>query len=383
MEKKRIVIVSPAHPYRGGQALVEAHLFKTLTQLGYDCYTVTFTLLYPSIFFPGTSQYEDSKTIFFDHVDRIERVINSINPISWFKAAGYIKKLNPDLTLFVWWMPFFGPAYYTIAHFVSKWTNSKIAFLVENYISHENRWFDKLSSKLTLSLADTFICQSGYLYDCIHEIHPHTPIHQTTLSVYDCYNLKRYDKHTARDKIGLTAKNVLMFFGLIRPYKGLDKLIRAFPKILKQNPDTHLLIVGECYESIEPYKQLIHANGIADNTLLLTEYIPNEAVELYFMAADVVVLPYNSATQSGILMIAYGFRKPVVVSDVGGLKEMVVQGKTGLIIPNNNPSKIAEAVIKVLQNDEQENYAYAIEHLSESLGYRSFDDIISSILSNK
>src|SRR5688572_1939249 len=158
---KRIVLVGPAYPYRGGQALVEAYVFNTLTQMGYDCHTVSYSLLYPSILFPGTTQFDDSKLIPFEHTSRIRRLINSVNPLTWYKAAREITKLNPDGVIFVWWMPFFGPALGTIARLLKKKT--KIIFLVENYVSHEKRWFDRFYTKKTLKHAHAFISESGYV----------------------------------------------------------------------------------------------------------------------------------------------------------------------------------------------------------------------------
>ena len=378
---KRIVLVGPAYPYRGGQSLVEAHLWHTLTEAGYDVHTVTFTTLYPKIFFPGTTQYDDSKVIFYDHRDRIERIISSVNPLTWIKAARHIAALQPDLVFFVWWMPFFGPCYTTIAKLLRRNTEAKITFLVENYISHENRWFDKYWSKVTLDLADAFICQSSFVKRQIEQVH-HQPVYQTTLSVYDCYDLKRYSRKTAKEFLNLPAASpVCLFFGLIRPYKGLDKLIYAFPEILREIPDAQLLIVGEVYEDDSKYTKLIEQCEISEQTTFINEFVPNEEIERYFKAADVLCLPYNSASQSGILMMAYGFQKPVIVTDVGGLKELIVEGKTGSVIPNNNTQNIANSVVDVLRS--QTDYATHIKELANTLGYRSLGEIVQQIFNEK
>jgi glycosyltransferase involved in cell wall biosynthesis len=377
---KKIVIISPAYPYRGGQAMVEAYLFENLSMLGYDCHTISFTLLYPKLFFPGETQFDNSKTIFFNHQDKIYRLINSINPFSWFKAIKEIKKLNPAVTLIVWWMPFFGPAYSAIAYFIKKLTKTKIVFLVENYISHENRWFDKLLSKITLGLTDYFICESTYIKNNIAEHHTNKPIFQTTLSVYDCYNLNRFNKEEAKKLLGIKTDKVILFFGLIRPYKGLENLIRAF-KIIQKDNNVGLLIAGECYENLDKYIELISRENLDDKTLMVNKFIPNEDIEPFFESADVVCLPYSSASQSGILMMAYGFRKPVIVTNVGGLSELVVEGKTGSIIDNNNPDTIAGAIMKVLHNSENVNYETNIENLTTTLGYKNLKAIMEKIFS--
>lgn len=374
---KRIVIVGPAYPYRGGQALVEAHLYNHFTQAGHDCYTVSFTLLYPKIFFPGTTQYDESNIRFYEHDDKIFRIINSINPLTWWKAYRKIKALKAEAVIFVWWMPFFGPAYSTIAFLLKRFLKIPIVFLVENYISHENRWFDKALSKITLQFADAFICQSTYVKQNIQENHNNTPIFQTTLSVFDCYDLKQYTTTTARQKLKIKTNKVVLFFGLIRAYKGLDQLLRAFPILQKQYPDTTLLVVGECYEDIQKYKKIIDKEGITDRVRLVSEFIPNEAVEPYFKAADLVCLPYYSATQSGILMMAYGFRKPVITTNVGGLSELVKQGKTGMILRDNAPQKLALAMAQIFESNE--NFEQHIEQLSESLGYKTLGTIFEEI----
>jgi len=379
--KKKVVIVGPAYPYRGGQSLVEAHMFDTLTNLGYECHTVSFTLLYPKVFFPGTTQFDTSKKTFFSHEDKISRIINSVNPLTWFKAARKIKEINPDITIFVWWMPFFGPAYATIGKLIKRSTNTKITYLVENYISHENRWFDKFSSKHTLNQADYYICQSDFVYNQIAEVHKTKKIFKTTLSVFDCYNLNTYNQQSAREFLGIKTKKVVMFFGLIRRYKGLDKLILAFNDIEKQHPDLTLLIVGECYEDISYYENLIAQEGIKDKTILVDKFIANEDVEPYFKAADMVVLPYNSASQSGILMMAYGFNVPAIVNNVGGLPELIVEGKTGTVIPDNTPAEITKGVDQMYQILDKEDVAANITNLNETLGYINVAGMMDEILS--
>lgn len=378
MSNKRIVLVGPAFPYRGGQALVEAHLYNALTTIGYDVYTVTFTMLYPKMFFPGQTQMDTSEKTFYSHSNKIFRIINSVNPITWFKAFNKIKSINPALTLFVWWMPFFGPCYSTIAWLSKKFTSSKIGFLVENYISHENRWFDKVLCKISLGLADDFICQSNFIKNNLLKNHPNTPVHKTTLSVYDCYNFNAYNRETAKQYFKINTPNVVLFFGLIRKYKGLDKLIEAF-SVLKNKENTTLLIAGECYEDANYYKEIIEKNNLQKQTIFIDKFIANEDIEPYFKAANVVCLPYNSASQSGILMMAYGFKVPVVVNNVGGLGELVMEGKTGYITENNSQHVLASAIEKVL-NDNSTNFEINIDNLNQSLGYKNIDNIIAEII---
>lgn len=377
---KTIITIGPAYPYRGGQALVEAYLHKTLSDLGYAPHTVSYKLLYPSVFFPGTTQFDTSEFIPFEHSDKIYRILNSINPCTWFKAYKHIKQHQPAAVIIVWWMPFFGPCLEFLARKIKKHLkHTKVVFLVENYISHENRKFDHFFTTLTLKRADVLICESSFIKQQIQADFPQKPIHQTSLSIYDCYNLGQYSKETARKKLHITTKNVVLFFGLIRPYKGLDKLIETFPEILKSEPDSTLLIVGECYEDIAKYQALIQHHHLQDHTVLINKFIPNEAIEPFFKAADVIAMPYYSGTQSGILMIAYAFGIPVVVTDVGGVAELVNE-KTGLVIENNHPSHLAPAILQVLKNEAKIPYAENIGNLSQTLGYINMNEIMTQII---
>lgn len=378
MEKKKIVLVGPAYPYRGGQATVEASIFKLLTEAGFDCNTVTFKSLYPNILFPGKTQYDESANPFYPHTEKISRIINSINPITWYKAYKKIKSLNADMAIFVWWMPFFGPCYGTIVRLLQRTTKTKIVFVVENFVSHERRWFDKFFTQWTLKKADRFISFSQHINKLVTDHFPEKKITTTTLPPFNHFDLNNYTKESAREKLGITHKRVILYFGLIRKYKGLDQLIRAMKIIKQEDPDTMLLAVGECYEDISFYRDLITEHELGDRIQLIDKFIPNEEVEPYFKAADVVCLPYYSGTQSGILMMAYGFGQPVVITDVGGIAELV-NDKTGKVLSDNEPRKIVDATLEVI-NNTSENYAANIENIAEALGYKSFENIIESFM---
>lgn len=378
MSKKKIVIVGPAYPYRGGQATVEASIFKLLTESDFDVNTVTFKSLYPNFLFPGKTQYDESANPFYPHTEKIHRVINSINPITWYKAYKKIKSFNADMAIFVWWMPFFGPCYGTIVRLLQNFTKTKIVFVVENFVSHERRWFDKFFTNWTLKKADRFISFSQHINKLVTENFPSKKITTTTLPPFNHFDLHKYDKQSARQKLNITHENVILYFGLIRKYKGLDQLIRAMKIMETTNPDTMLLAVGECYEDITFYEKLIAEHQLENRIQLVNKFIPNEEVEPYFKAADVVCLPYYSGTQSGILMMAYGFGKPVVITDVGGIAELV-NDKTGKVLADNEPQKIVDGTLAVI-NNTTENYPANIENIAQALGYKSFENIIESFM---
>lgn len=375
---KKIVVVAPAYPYRGGQALDEAYLYHIITSLGMDYACVSYTLLYPSMFFPGKTQYDDSKVIPFEHNDKIHRVISSVNPFTWWKAYKRIKKENPDMVIFLWWMFFFAPCLWSIARLLRIGAKkTKLFFLVDNYISHENHIWERVFVKTALRTAHSFIAPSQFIAKEIQKDFPDKEICITTLSIYDCYNLNRYNKTSAREFLNITSKEVILFFGLIRPYKGLMKLIDAFPQIKQERKDIKLLIVGECYGDINEYADRIKSLGLENDVILVNKFVANEDIEPYFVASDAVVLPYESATQSGIVMTAYAFRKPVVVTDVGGIKEEVLQGKTGIVISSNSKENILQGVNTVLDNAEAEDYSQNIENFLDTFGNQKLKEFLS------
>jgi glycosyltransferase involved in cell wall biosynthesis len=204
-------------------------------------------------------------------------------------------------------------------------------------------------------------------------------VHQVTLPVFDCFDFGRFDRASAREALGITTRNVVLFFGYLRPYKGLDNLILAFNRVLDHKPDTTLLIVGECYENLSKYTDLLEAENLTDRTVLVTKYVANEEVEPYYKAADVVCLPYNSATQSGIVMMAYGFRRPVVVTDVGGLPEFVRPGATGLVVPPGDRDALAAGVVEALELGETVDFESNIAELTHELGHRNMERILERI----
>jgi glycosyltransferase involved in cell wall biosynthesis len=381
--KKKIIIIAPAYPYRGGQALDEAYLYKMITDFGLSCQTISYTLLYPSFLFPGKTQYDDSKIIPFAHQDKVKRMINSINPFSWIKVYREIKKENPSCVIFLWWMFFFAPCLGTIAHTIKLFQKQiKVCFLADNYISHENHFYEKFLVKMTFRHSDYFISASKFIEQQIKKDFPKKPIYCTTLSIYDCYNLNRYDKNTAKDFLNIKTDEVILFFGLIRPYKGLDKLIESFKDIKNNRKSVTLLVVGECYGDINQYKNQIKELNLEKDVVLVNKYIANEDIEPYFKASDVVALPYYSATQSGVVMTSYAFRKPVVATNVGGVKEEVEQGKTGIIIDNNNKENLVSAIEEILNNKDTIDYESNIEKYIDKFGNENLRKFLADLLIN-
>ncbi|MGB9663935.1 MAG: glycosyltransferase [Ignavibacteria bacterium] len=379
--KKKIILVGPAYPYRGGNALFVAHLYEALSK-SFDIEIINFTRLYPQLLFPGTRQEDVSKVPIKIHPST--RLIDSINPLTWIRTANYIKMKSPDLVAFIWYQPFFGFSIGTIAKLIRKSFEGNILFITENIISHESMFYDKILTSYTLSSADKFLVLSDVVEKGIKALYPDKKVFRSTLPIYDCYGFNQsLSKLEARKKLGIDEnKRVLLFFGYVRAYKGLMNLIEAMPYLLKENENYFLLIVGEFYESKDKYFERIKKLNIGKNVLVIDEFVPNEEVGLYYSAADLVVLPYNSATQSGILNIAYGFKKPVVVTNVGGLPELVENGKTGFIVEPQNPLALAEGIKKYFSASNIEEFSRNIETFIQNNSFMSIERVFNEILND-
>jgi D-inositol-3-phosphate glycosyltransferase len=342
---KKIILIGPCYPYRGGNALTMSYLYKALIDSQqFEVIFINFSLLYPELLFPGTTQYDDSD----EHFIKVPtlRLINSINPLSWWRTAQFIRAQRPDLVAIDWWQPFFGASMYAISRLLQPLYRHKILFITENVISHEARFIDRLLTRIGLRHAAKFLAFSQKVVDDLAPYRQQQPIFRSELPIFNWYKKALFaDIQTAKAQLGFAPNDiVLLFFGYVRHYKGLDILIHAFAQLVAKNLHYKLLVCGEFYDDPAIYTDIINELGIVDKVKIVNEYIPNEAVTRYFELADLVVQPYRSATQSGILNIAYGCSKPVVVTNVGGLQEFVTDGETGIIVAAGNPDAVVAGV---------------------------------------
>jgi len=371
----KIVIVGTAFPLRGGIAHYIALLHKHLSKK-HDVEIVTFSRQYPQMLFPGKSQEEQGG----ESGVASEQLIDSINPLTWFSAAKAIARKKPDLLIFKYWMPFFAPCYGVIAREVKKHTGAKILFICDNVIPHEKRPGDRVLTRFAFRAVDFFIVQSKAVERELVAFHPSAQYRFVPHPVYEIFG-RGLRKSEARKKLRIRDERVILFFGFVRKYKGLHTLLDAMPRMLEKIK-LRLLVVGEFYGDEGLYTKQIADLKLNQYVSLYSEYVPNEDVSMYFSACDVVVLPYVSATQSGIVQIAYQFDKPVIATDVGGLAEVVLHKKTGFIVPPENPNALADAVVRfykegrekpfqasVLREKKKYNWnalVKGIEHLAES-----------------
>lgn len=347
----KIIIVGPSHPYRGGIAAFTDRLANEFQVEGADVELYTFTLQYPSILFPGKTQYSDAPA---PEDIKIFRKINSINPFTWIKTAKEIKAKNPDIVVFAYWMSFFAPCYAQMAKIISKNKNTRCIGLVHNMMPHERSLLDRLLSPCFVKRMHAFAALSKSVLNDVSKLDKKSkPKLFSPHPLYDHYG-DREDKTVALSSLYLDDNyNYLLFFGLIREYKGLDLLLKAMSDERLDNYPLKLIVAGEFYEKKEPYLQMIDNLDIKDRVIICDKYIPDEEVKNFFNLADMVVQPYKSATQSGVTQVAYHFEKPMLVTDVGGLREIVPDGKVGYVV-EPEPKKIADAICDFYDNERKE-----------------------------
>jgi glycosyltransferase involved in cell wall biosynthesis len=369
----KIIIIGPAHPLRGGLASFDERLAKEFTVRGFDTTIYTFSYQYPSFLFPGTTQYSTEPAPGIP----IKVKINSINPVNWIKVGNELKKLSPGIIVVRYWVPFMGPCLGTILRRVKRNRHTKIICIADNIIPHEKRPGDTLFTKYFLKPIDAFITMSEKVLADLSQFAKGKPAELITHPLYDNFG-EIISKEEARKKLDINEKDqVLLFFGFIRKYKGLDILLGSM-KILRKNVSTQnikLLIAGEFYDDEKNYLGLLNDPGIKDNLILHTRFIPDSMVKYYLCAADCVVQPYRSATQSGVTPLAYHFEKPMIVTNVGGLPSLVPDKKAGLIAEPYAES-IAEKVKLFFELGE----AFFLPQLREQKKKYSWNNMVNGIL---
>lgn len=374
-----IIIVGPAHPYRGGIAALNERLAYEYQKQGHIVEMYTFTLQYPGFLFPGKTQYSESPAP--DGL-KIYRKINSCNPFNWIKVGNEIRKKNADLMITRFWLPFMAPCLGTIERVVRRNKYTKVVSLVDNIIPHEKRIGDKMFAKYFVKSTQGFIAMSKTVLDELCLFDTSKPKVFSPHPLYDHYG-ERVDKTQAQNNLSLAndAKYVL-FFGFIRDYKGLDLLLEAFANPRLRELNVKLIVAGEFYGNEEVYMKQIKDFGIQDRVELHTYFIPDNKVNNYFCAADIVAQPYKSATQSGVTQIAFHFEKSMLVTNVGGLPEIVPHGKIGYVV-EPDADDIAKALIDFYENNREQEYENNVKLEKQKYAWsnmiKAFDDLAKSI----
>src|SRR5512133_3311305 len=344
----KIVICGPAHPYRGGIAAYNERMATQFLREGDAAAIYTFSLQYPWFLFPGKSQYDDSHSP--DGVT-ITRAINSVNPLNWFGTGMRLRRTKPDMIILRYWLPFMAPALGIIARIVRSNGHTRVLTIFDNVIPHEKRFGDKFLTRFFIRGIHGALVMTRAVQNDLRTFNKKIPCIISPHPLFDNYG-DSVPRKMALERLMLSPSDrYMLFFGFIREYKGLDLLLEAMADEAVRKSGVKLIVAGEFYEDEKTYLDIIRKHDLGDRVILRTNFIDNEDVRYYFSAASVVVQPYRSATQSGVTQVAYHFNKPMIVTDVGGLAEIVPDGKCGYVVPPEAPA-IAEAIMKFFRGDE-------------------------------
>lgn len=359
----KIVILGTAWPYRGGLAVYNERLAREFAAEGNDVTIYTFTLQYPSFLFPGKTQYSTEPA---PSDLKIVRSLNSINPLSWGKTGRAIRALQPDILIIKFWLPFMAPCLGRVARIVKRGGKTKVVSILDNIIPHEHRPGDRLFGRYFTRSVDGFVAMSDSVLEDLNQFDTVKPRVFCRHPLYDNFGAKA-SREEALKFLGLDPKQrYMLFFGLIRDYKGLDLLLKAYSDSRFRKMNVKLIVAGEFYSGSEKYFEMEKELGLEGMIVWKSDFVPDSEVRFCFGAADIIVQPYKSATQSGVTQIAYHFEKPMLVTNVGGLAEIVPDGKVGYVVEPDS-AQIADALVDFFENSRQEQFTEGI--LSEKKQY--------------
>lgn len=370
---QKIIMIGPVYPYKGGIAHYTGLMCRALSQK-YDVHMISYKMQYPRFLFKKEQKDYSNDTFKIENTDFY---INTANPFNWIATARHIRSIKPDLVIIQWWHPYFSPCYWTLCKLLQ---NTKRLFLCHNVFPHERFPLDRFLTRHVLTQGDYHIVQSSLDEKDLKTIKKNSVYKKTVHPTYNAFKLQNLTRDEGRALLHLSPDDkVLLFFGFVREYKGLKHLLRALPRVTGSLNDVKLLVVGDFGDDKEDYLQIIAELQIADYIELHDGYIPDKEVEKFFAASDVVVLPYESATQSGIVQIAYGFEKPVIATDVGGLPEVVIHEKTGYIVPPKDSDALADSIIRFYQEHSMETFASGIRQEADRYSWDRITETIDEL----
>ena len=372
----KIIILGTAYPFRGGLATFNERLARQLQAEGHEVEVITFTLQYPSFLFPGKTQYSSEQAPADLH---ITQQVHSCNPFNWWKVGNKIRRMQPDLLISCYWMAFFAPCYGIIQRIAKRNGKTRCIGLVHNMIPHEPNLLDKLLAPFYVRHTDGFVALSESVVKDIDSLDKQTkPKASYPHPIYDHYGAQM-EKNEACQALDLDPeKQYMLFFGLVRAYKGLDLLLDAFGKVKDQLPDLRLIVAGEFYEDEEKYRAQLYFNKLNDRVIIHNDFIADADLCKYFGAADLIVQPYKSATQSGVTQVAFHFEKPMLVTNVGGLGEIVHDHKMGYAV-EPNAEAIAEAITDYYTNNRQADYTQYLIQQKENYSWSGLTNAFMNI----
>ena len=346
--RKKIILIGPVYPYKGGISHYTGLMCRELAKR-HDVEMISYKMQYPKFLF-HKEQRDYSNDSF--KIENAQYRLHTANPFNIVRTARYIRRKKPDMVVIQWWHPYFAPCYFLLARFMGR---QNITFVCHNVFPHERFPMDKKLTKLALNNGSHFIVHAKEEARELEKIQPAPDYVVTPHPTYNAFRFEGMSREQAREQLCIgPEEKIMLFFGYVREYKGLKYLLNAMPQICGEDDQIRLWVVGEFGSDKEEYRELIRELELTDKVRVQGSYTPDREVEKYFAAADLVVLPYISATQSGIVQIAYGFTKPVVVTDVGGLPDVVEDGSTGYIVEPGNSEAIAAAVIRFFKENQAE-----------------------------
>lgn len=373
---KKIAIIGPVYPYKGGIAHYTGLMTKAFKKK-YDTSCISYSMQYPKIMFKKEQRDYSNKTF---EIEDAQFLINTANPINWIISAYKIRKMNPDLIITQWWHPYFAPCYQWILGSLEGYRN---VYINHNVLPHERFPLDRWLTKGTLSYGDYAIVHSKLDEDDLKKLLPKMKYSRTVIPTYSAFKLRDITREEARKELGIEEnEKMLLFFGLVRKYKGLPYLIKAMPKVIEEYPDIKLYVVGDFAGHKDEYMELIKENKVENNIVIRDGYVPDEEIQPYYTAADICVCPYESATQSAIVQVSFGFNLPVIATNVGGLPEVVTDGKTGYVVESMNPDALAEAIIKFYKEDKQKEFINNVIEESPRFSWDHMVEVIEELVLN-
>ncbi|MBU4174676.1 MAG: glycosyltransferase [Actinobacteria bacterium] len=372
----RIAVIGPTYPLRGGISQYTTLMVENLRRR-HDVMFISFEKQYPQLLFPGRTQKDES-------AERIEAdnepILSFSSPLSWRKAARRACEFNPRLVIFSWVNPALALHFRYISGYIKhRLPRCRIVFWCHNVVQHEHRSLGKLLSRIAFGRADHFMVTGRELERELLSLMQGVAVSVVPLPILDVFPSTPF-RAEARSGLGLTEEDrVVLYFGFVRPYKGLINLLGAIPEAVRRIPSLRLLVVGEFWEEMEQYSREIERSGIDRYVTVVDSYVPNEDVPRYFNSADLVVLPYTSASASGIVKIAYAFGKPVITTTVGALPESVDDGRTGYLVPPGDPSAIARAIIEFFEQGRAGEFGRNVEEYRRRFSWERFSEVVESI----
>lgn len=371
MKSRKIVLIGPVYPYKGGIAHYTSLLYRALSQK-YDVEMISYKMQYPRFLF--RREQKDYRNDVF-RIEDAQFLLHTADPFNIIRTASKIRRMHPDLVIIQWWHPYFAPCYRILEAALGR--KIRKMFICHNVFPHERFPFDRALTKLVLNKADYFLLHSERDVDDLRAIRPDAQYRLNPHPTYNAFRIRNLTKSQAREELLLPVdEKVLLFLGFVREYKGLKHLIKAMPEVKRRLGNVRLIVAGAFGSDRVSYRRMIDDNGANDCIEVVDRYIADNEVEKYFAACDIAVLPYESATQSGIVQIAFGFGKPVIVTNVGGLPDVVADGQTGYIVERGDPGQLADAIVRFYENDMAERFEAQVRREADRF---SWDRLVEKI----